>query len=125
MKMKKKKTESKKSYLRCQSVKTIRKNFNKYYKNDISCKVCGTGKIDSQDDLLLCHRITFHLFKEMSYMWRAVQYRDIFGTAQEQHAVTKVCQALLMIRLRLLKDDQEHRLSRPYIVDQHANSVIQ
>ena len=87
--------------------------------------VCGTGEIDSQDHLLLCHRITFHLFKEMYSMWKAVQYRDIFGTAQEQHAVTKVCQALLKIRLRLLKDDQEHRLSRPYIVDQHANSVIQ
>ena len=65
--------------------------------NYTSCKVCGTGEIDSQDHLLLCHRITFHSSTEMYSMWKAVQYRDIFGTAQEQHAVTKVCQALLKI----------------------------
>ena len=46
-------------------------------------------------------------------MWKTVKYKDIFGTPQKQHAVTKVCQALLKIRLWLLKDNQELRLPRP------------
>ena len=33
--------------LRCQCVKTIRDNFHKYYNNDIKCRMCGTGEIDS------------------------------------------------------------------------------
>ena len=99
--------------LRCECVKTIRNNFHKYYNNDIGCKICGTGDIDSQEHLLKCHRITSLLSPEMNNLWQTVKYQDLFGSTQEQHAVTMVLQALLKIRLRLLKVDQEQRLPRP------------
>ena len=87
--------------------------------------MCGTGEIDSQEHLLKCHKITSLLSPEMNLLWKTVQYEDIYGTTQEQNSITQVLHALLKIRLRLLKVDQEQRLPRPYIVDQLVNSVIQ
>ena len=98
--------------LRCQSVKTIKK-IHKYYNNYINCKICGTGTIDSQEYLLTCHRITSQLPTEMYSMWKTVKYQDIFGTPQEQYAVTKVCHTLLKIRLGLLTDTKELCLPQP------------
>ena len=109
--------------IRCESLKTIRNNFHKFYNNDITCKLCGTTEIDSQEHLLRCHIVTSKLSPEMDSLWKTVQYQHIYGNTQEQYMVVKVFQALLKIRHRLLKDQQEHRLPRPLIVDQRVNSV--
>ena len=84
-----------------------------YYKNDIGCKICGTGVIDSQEHLLKCHKITSLLSPEMNILWQTVNHKDLFGSTQEKHAVNLVLQSLLKIRLRLLKGDQEQRLPQP------------
>ena len=65
--------------LRCESVKTIRNNFHKFYNNDVSCKICGTGEIDSQEHLLRCQRFTSKLSPEMHSLWETVQYQYIHG----------------------------------------------
>ena len=90
--------------IRCKTLKTIRDNFHKFYHNDIKCKICGTGEIDSQEHLLKCHNVTSKLSPDMLSLWKTVKYEDIFGSPQEQHAVTRVFQSLFKIRLRLLRD---------------------
>ena len=90
--------------LRCKTLKTIRDNFHKFYHNDIKCKLCGTGEIDSQEHLLKCHNVTSKLSPDMLSLWKTVKYEDIFGSPQEQQAVTRVFQSLFKIRLRLLRD---------------------
>ena len=45
--------------LRCESVKTVRNNFHKYYYNDIACKVCGMGETDTQEHRGNCKCVNY------------------------------------------------------------------
>ena len=76
--------------IRCKSLKTIRDNFHKFYNDEIECKVCGIREINSQNHLLKCHKVTSKLSPDVLSLWKTVKYEDIFGSPQEQHAVTKV-----------------------------------
>ena len=68
---------------RSPSLPTLKPNFHKYYNNDIGCKICGLGTIDSQEHLIKCHRITSQLPTEIYSMRKIVKYKDIFGTQQK------------------------------------------
>ena len=89
--------------IRRRSLKTIRDKFQKFYHNDIVCKIGGTGEIDSQDNLLRFLKVTSKLSPYMLPLWRNVKYEGLYGSSQEQHTVTKVFQELLRIQLRLLR----------------------
>ena len=63
--------------IRCMSLRTVRDNFHKFYHNDIECNICGTGEIDSQELLLIWHKVTSKLSRDIMHLWRNVKYEDI------------------------------------------------
>ena len=50
--------------LRCQTVKNIKNNFHKQYKNNLGCPFNCFGEIDSQENLLKCNRLRQELNME-------------------------------------------------------------
>ena len=93
--------------MRCQTTKGIKYIFHTYYNEDISCPLKCANKIDSQNHMLCCHKLTSLLRTDQRNILNGVNYSHIHGTINEQLNVTILLQSLLKIQDRLLKTGQE------------------
>jgi hypothetical protein len=88
--------------LRCRSVKNIKDNFHKYYKNNLSCPFLCENTIDSQEHLLICPGIKKHLSIAQLELLNKVRYEQLFGNPMDQFDAAKAFQIVLKVRDRLL-----------------------
>ena len=88
-------------------MKSIKDNFHKYYKENLSCPFLCESTIDSQEHLLTCPGIKKHLSIEQLEVLNDVRYEHIFGDPVEQLSAAKAFQLFLKVQDRLL--DENHR----------------
>ena len=80
--------------LRCQTIPTFKINFHTFYKQNVNCNLCEDGVEDRQEHALECPSILKHI-----HVSDSVQYEHIFGSIEEQEAIT-----ILFIRVLNVRD---------------------
>ena len=88
--------------LRCKSVKNIKDNFHRKYKENLFCPFSCENIIDSQEHLLVCPGIKKHLNIEHLEVMNRVRYEHLFGEPLEQYEAVKAFHTILKVRDRLL-----------------------
>ena len=88
--------------LRCKSVKNIKDNFHRKYKENLFCPFSCENIIDSQEHLLVCPGIKKHLNIEHLEVLNRVRYEHLFGEPLEQYEAVKAFHTILKVRDRLL-----------------------
>jgi hypothetical protein len=88
--------------LRCRSLKTIKDNFHRQYKENLFCQLSCENTIDSQEHLLVCPTIKEHLSADQVVSQDKIRYEHLFGDPSEQYEAVIVFQTILKVRDRLL-----------------------
>ena len=88
--------------LRCKSVRGIKDNFHRQFKEDLSCPLKCLNEIDTQQHLLHCQGLVPSLKESQQHLLKTVKYSDIFGSIDEQVKIVGIFQELVNMRKRLL-----------------------
>ena len=87
--------------LRCKSVRGIKDNFHRQFKEDLSCPLKCLNEIDTQEHLLHCHGLVPSLRESQQQLLKTVRYSDIFGSIDEQVRIVGILLELVRMRKRL------------------------
>ena len=110
--------------LRCKSVRGIKDNFHRQFKEDLSCPLKCLNEIDTQEHLLHCHGLVPSLSESQQQLLKTVKYSDIFGSIDEQVKIVGIFQELVNLRKRLLTNRNQQSAYPRAIIRDHVAKIL-